>query len=164
MSAMHTFGKSLGGLAIAVVLLDCLAMSANSTGKTYSPKNADEVEVISLVLASEAKANNWTKRDLICFSIDDKDPDKKLVKTLREHSLNVCKASDWQRHFSCGFQVDIRFISIDLSQTARLHAVTADVREINSGDAHVAVRLRDGEYSFRKTEGKWMLGDFIPSK
>jgi hypothetical protein len=139
-------------------------LNANPAEKTYYPHNPDDVEVISLVLASEAKANNWTKDDLVCVSIDDKDPDKKLLKTLREHGLRVCKASDWHRNFSCGFRVDMRFISIDPPRTARLHATTADFREINSGVAHVAVRLRDGEYSFRKNEGKWTPADYLPSK
>jgi hypothetical protein len=147
-----------------LVLLTCLALGAETAEKAYSTHNADEVEVISLVLASEVRANNWTKDDLVCVSIDDKDPDKKLVKTLREHGLNVCKASDWHRNLACGFRIDVRFISIDPYQTARLHAATADFREINSGVAHVAVRLRDGEYSFRKTEGRWTLADYIPSK
>jgi len=164
MSATQTYGKSLGSLATASIVLVCFALSANSAEKTYSPKNADEVEVISLILASEARANNWTKDDLICFSIDDQDPDKKLVKTLRQHGLNVCRLSEWRKSFSCGFHVRVRFISFDASQTARLHAEIADVREINSGNAHLAVRLRDGEYTLRKTEGKWTLGDYVPSK
>jgi hypothetical protein len=147
-----------------LVLLTCVALTAQTTEKAYSPHNADEVEVISLVLASEVRANNWTKDDLVCVSIDDKDPDKKLVKTFREHGLNVCKASDWHRNLACGFRIDMRLISIDPSQTARLHAVTADFREINRGVAHVAVRLRDGEYSFRKTEGQWTLANYMPSK
>ena len=164
MSALRTFGKSLQCLAIGLVFLGYLALSAISAEKTYSPKNADEVEVISLALASEAKANNWTKRDLICVSVEDKDPDKKLVKTLKEYGLNVCKASDWQRDFSCGFRVDMQLSNVDASQTSRLHATTVDLREVNSGDAHVAVRLREGDYSFRKNEGKWTVTDYSPSK
>jgi hypothetical protein len=45
-----------------------------------------------------------------------------------------------------------------------LQAESADVREINSGSAHVAVRLREGEYTAHKTEGKWFIGDYVPSK
>jgi hypothetical protein len=142
----------------------CFALCAKSDEKTYSPKNADEVEVISLVLASEVSANNWTKDDLICFSIAEKDPDKKLLKTLRQQGLNVCRLSEWRKKFACGFHVDLRFTSFDSSQLASLHVVATDVREINSGDAHLAVRLRDGEYIARKTEGKWSIGDYVPAK
>ena len=164
MSGTRTFGNVLTGFTAALLFWACFSLDANSTEKAHYANNADEVEVISIVLAAEAKANNWTKDDLICVSIDDKDPDRKLVKTLRKHGLKVCKASDWHRNFSCGFHVDMRFINLDPSQTARLHATTVDVREINGGVAHVAVKLRDGEYSFRKTEGKWTLADYIPSK
>jgi hypothetical protein len=57
--------KALRSPAAALILMVCSALGANSAGKTYFPKNADEVEVISLVLTSEARANNWTKDDLI---------------------------------------------------------------------------------------------------
>ncbi len=164
MSAKRTFGKSLQFLAIGLLLLGYLADSAISAEKTYSPKNADEVEVISLALASEVKANNWTKRDLICVSVEHKDPDKKLLKTLKQYGLNVCKASDWQRDFSCGFHIDMHLSNIDASQTSRLHATTVDLREINNGDAHIAVTLREGDYSFRKNDGKWTVTDYSPSK
>jgi hypothetical protein len=164
MTGTTTHCNLLGSLTTILVLLTCFALSADTAEKSSSAYNADEVEVISFVLASEVRANNWTKDDLVCVSIDDKDPDKKLVKTLRERGLNVCKASDWQKHLSCGFQVYMRLNSDVPSQRTRVHAATADVREVNSGVAHVAVRLRDGEYSLRKTEGKWTLADYTPSK
>jgi len=65
----------LGSLTTILVLLTCFALSADTAEKSSSGYNADEVEVISLVLASEVRANNWTKDDLVCVSIDDKDPD-----------------------------------------------------------------------------------------
>ncbi|HSV21353.1 MAG TPA: hypothetical protein VLH78_00085, partial [Candidatus Nanoarchaeia archaeon] len=71
--------KALQSPATALIFVVCFALGAIFAGKTYSPKNADEVEVISLVLASEARANKWTKDDLICLSIEYEDPDKKLV-------------------------------------------------------------------------------------
>lgn len=160
----QTCGNFLCALTTGLLLLTCVALSGNSAEKTFSTKNADEVEVISLVLASETKANNWTRDDLVCVSIDGKDPDKKLVKTLRERGLTVCKASDWRRNLSCGFRADIRFLTIDPDKTARLHVTTTDFREINTGVAHIADLLRDGEYSLGKTEGKWTLTDYIPSK
>jgi hypothetical protein len=161
MSSIAMLSKALGSPLL--ILIVCLAFTANSAEKTYSTKNLDEVEVISLLLASEAKANNWTKDDLICVSIENKDPDKKLVKTLRHLGLNICPLSEWRRHFVCGFHIYLRFVSFDPSKMARLHSDVADVREINSGDAHIAVRLREGEYSVRKTEGKWSISDYVPS-
>jgi hypothetical protein len=140
MTGTKTRGNLSGDLTTMLVLVTCFAWSAETAEKAYTTHNADEVEIISLVLASEVRANNWTKDDLVCVSIDDKDPDKKLVKTLRGHGLNVCKASDWHRNLACGLRIDMRWISIEPSQTARLHAATADFREINSGVAHLLYR------------------------
>jgi hypothetical protein len=164
MTSTQTFVRTLRDAASALICVACFGLNANSSARAYSPKNADEVEVISLVIASEAKANNWTRDDLICLSIENKDPDRELVKTLRQTGVNICKLSEWRKNFGCPFHVYLRFKGIDQSQTARLRAESADVREINSGNAHVAVRLRDGEYTAHKTEGKWFIGDYVPSK
>ena len=156
--------RTLRSPATALIFVFYFGLSASSAEKAYSPRNADEVEVISLVLATEAKANNWAKADPICLSIENKDPDKKLVQTLRQNGLNICKLSEWRKTFDCRFHVYLRFVGLDASQTARLHVETADVSEINRGDAHVAVRLREGEYIAVKTEGKWYISDYVPSK
>jgi hypothetical protein len=164
MSANQAFRKVLQSPATLLIVMSCFALAAISAEGTYSPKNAEEVEIISLVLASEVKANNWTKDKLFCFAIEGKDPDKNLVRTLRQAGLNVRSLADWRKNFTCGFLVYLRFISFDPSQTARIHAETADVREINNGDAHIAVRLRDGVYTARKAGGKWTISDYLPSK
>jgi hypothetical protein len=164
MSANHAFRKPLQNPATLLIVLTCFAVTTICAEKTYSPKNADEVEIISLVLASEVRANDWTKDELICISVEYKDPDKKLVKALRQHGLNVCKLSEWRKNFACGFEVHLRFMGLDTSQTARLHAEVADVRDINTGSAHIAARIRDGEYTLSKTEGKWSVGNYVPSK
>jgi len=156
--------RALRSPATALGLAICCALSVNAAEKTYAARNADVVEVISLVLASEVRANNWTKDDLICLSIDDRDPDRKLVDTLRQSSSNVRRLSDWRKSFRCGYHVYLRFVEFDQSQAARLRADVADVREINSGDAHFAVRLRNGVYAVRKSEGKWSISDYVPSK
>jgi hypothetical protein len=156
--------KALWRPAIVLCAIACFALTANSTDKTYSPKNAEEIDLISIVLASESAANNWTNNDLICLSVKWKDPAKPVVKALRKLGLNVCKQSDWEKHFICGFHVDLLFISFDSSQTVRLRVSVADFREINNGSAHIAALVRDGEYSIRKNEGKWSLVDYVPSK
>ena len=163
-NVVRTTMKSLRVPTIALTLVVCISLSVIPAKKTYSSKNPDEVEIISLVLASEVRASNWTKDELICLSIENKDPDKKLIRTFRQQGLSVCRLSEWQRNFACGFQVYLRFINFDSPQTARLHADVADVREINSGSAHIAIRLRGGEYTFHKTEGNWSIGEYVPSK
>jgi hypothetical protein len=164
MTSTRTSVRIPRNAAPALICVACFGLNANSSARAYSPKNADEVEVISLVVTSEAKANNWTRDDLICLSIENKDPDRELVKTLRQKGVNICRLSEWRKNFGCPFHVHLRFTGIVQSQTARLRAESADVREINSGNAHVAVRLKDGEYTAHKTEGKWFIVDYIPSK
>jgi hypothetical protein len=53
-----------------------------SDEKTYTPKSADEVKVLSLVLSSEIVANKWTKKDLICFLVQEMTPSPDVVKAL----------------------------------------------------------------------------------
>ncbi len=151
--------------AIAAFLLStCFAFVLISAEKTYSPKSGDEIEVLSLVLKSEVVANKWTKRDLICFSVDQMDPSPKLVRAFRQQDLNVCSSAEWPKKFNCGFEVRMQFVSLDTSQGARVHAEVQDLREINAGEGHIAVRLRDGEYVVRKTDGKWSISEYVPSK
>ena len=152
--------------AIAAFLLStCFAFVLISAEKTYSPKSGDEIEVLSLVLKSEVVANEWTKRDLICFSVDQMDPSRKLVRAFRQRDLNVCSSAEWPKKFNCGFEVRMQFVSLDTSQGARVHAEVQDLREINAGEGHIAVRLRAGEYVVRKTDdGKWSIREYVPSK
>lgn len=90
-------------------------------------------------------------------------PNTKLV-NLRRQNLNVCSSAEWPRKFNCGFEVRIPFISLDTSQSARVHAEVQDLREINAGEGDIAVRLRNGEYAVRKIDGKWQIREYAPSK
>jgi hypothetical protein len=164
MSSVQQSGKPLRIPATVLLILIYFTLPANCSEKTYSPERTDEIEVLSLILASEVQANNWTKDDLICFSVDGKDPANKLVKTLRQRGLNVGSTIEWRRKFSCGFQVNLTFIDLNSSQVARIHAEISDLREINSGAAHFAVRVRDGEYLVRKNGRTWAISDYVPLK
>jgi hypothetical protein len=146
------------------LLFISFAVAAESTQKLYSKKNADDVDIISLILGAEVKANNWTKHDLICLSVDLKYPDKKLIKDLRQDGLNVRSVADYQIKFSCGFQVNLRIVNSDSSQIARIRAEVADLRGINSGEVHFAIRIRDGEYLVHKKEGKCSVSEYAPAK
>lgn len=155
---------STRAIILAFLMSTCFGRILSSTEKTYSPKSGDEIEVLSLVLRSQVESNKWTKRDLICFSIGQMDPSPKLVKTLRQQNLNVCSSAEWPKKFNCGFEVRMQFVSLDTSLSARVRAEVQDLREINAGEGHVAVRLRDGEYSLRKIDGKWAISGYVPSQ
>jgi hypothetical protein len=149
---------------VAFLMSTFFAVGLISDEKTYTPKNGDEIEVLSLVLRSEIVANKWTKRDLICFSVEQIDPSPKLVKALRQQNLNVCSSAEWPKKFNCGFEVRMQFMSLDTSQSARVHTEVADLREINVGEGDLAVRLRDGEYVLRKIDGKWSISEYAESR
>lgn len=164
MRVVQETGRPLWFPIHVLFLAFCLTVPAHCAEKIHSPKSTDEIEVLSLVLESEIVANKWTKDDLICFSVDGKDPANKLVTTLRQQGLNVCSPAEWRKKFDCGFQINLNFATSDSPQTARIHAEIADFREINSGDAHFAIRFKDGEYLVRKSEGKWLIASYTPSK
>jgi hypothetical protein len=162
MSSTHLLTKSLRITSSALILVLCSTLVGSSTRKDYAPKNADELEVLSLVIKAEVQANNWTKDDLICLYVEDKDPNKRLVKTLQMRGLNVCRVERHTR-FECGFQLSLNFNRSDSHQLIRVHSVVGDSREINQGLAHIATLLRDGEYSVRQTSGIWSVSGYAPT-
>src|SRR6266404_8777864 len=93
--------KSVALSLSAVMLMICSALALASGEKTYFANSEEEVEVLSLVLKSEVKANSWTRSNLICFSFEGLDPSPKLVKTLRQRGLNVCSIAEWRKKFNC---------------------------------------------------------------
>ncbi|HSY32960.1 MAG TPA: hypothetical protein VLA42_13310 [Verrucomicrobiae bacterium] len=161
-------GRFSTALAAATILVSSIftsvAVALISDEKTYTPKSGDEIEVLSLVLSSEVLTNKWAKRDLVCFSVAEMDPSPNLVKALRQRNLNVCSSAEWPKKFNCGFEVRMQFMSNNMSQSARVHTKIQDLRDINAGVGHIAVRLRDGEYVLRKINGKWSISEYLPSK
>jgi tetratricopeptide (TPR) repeat protein len=133
------------------------------SNETYSPRSADETEILSVLLKAEFQANNWTKNERICFSVNGLDPSPKLVKTLRQH-LNACSSAEWRKKFDCGFEVRIEYPSFDLSQGKDIRVQVLDNREINRGTGDLAVILRDVDYSLHKSDGKWSVTDCVPTK
>ena len=148
----------------AFLFMVCFAFHVISAEKTYSPKSSDEIDVLSLVLSSEVAVNNWTKKDLICFSVQQMAPSPELVKALRKQNLNVCSSAELQKKFNCGFEVRMYFVDFDALHSARIRAEVADYRGINTGEGDFAVLQRTGEYAVRKIDGKWSVSDYGPSK
>jgi len=152
--------KPIASTVTAFLFMVCFAFHAISAEKTYSPKSSDEFEVLSLVLSSEVVANNWTTKDLICFSVQQMDPSPELVKALRKRNLNVCSSAEGQEKFTCGFEVRTKFVDFDASHSARIRAEVMDYRDINTGQGDLAVLQRTGEYSVRKIDGKWSVSSY----
>jgi len=143
--------------------IERVAKLNETSNETYSPRSADETEILSVLLKAEFQANNWTKNERICFSVKGLDPSPKLVKALRQH-LNVCSSAEWSKKFDCGFEVRIEYPSFDLSQGKNIRVLVVDNREINQGTGDLAVILRDVDYSLHKSDGKWLVTDCVPTK
>jgi tetratricopeptide (TPR) repeat protein len=143
--------------------IERVAKLNETSNETYSPRSADETEILSVLLKAEFQANNWTKNEKICFSVKGLDPSPKLVKTLRQH-LNVCSSAEWRKKFDCGFEVRIEYPNFELSQGKDIRVQVLDNREINQGTGDLAVTLRDVDYSLHKSGGKWLITDCVPAK
>jgi hypothetical protein len=86
----------------------------------------------------------------------------KASRTMESHTKSgdrSCSSAEWPKKFNCGFEVRMQFVSLVTSQGARVHAEVQDLREINAGEGHIALRLR-----VRKTDGKWSISEYVPSK
>jgi hypothetical protein len=164
MKSVHSPVRFITPVVFAFLFTASFAFLLISAEKTYPLKTGAETEILSLVLKAEFQANGWTKNELICFSVDGKDPSSSLVKTLRQRDLNVCSMAEWRKKLACGFEANLQFRTVESSQNARVHAEVADFREINEGVAHVAVRQRDGEYLLQKIDGKWSISEYVPAK
>jgi len=149
---------------LVLFLLGSLPMPVASGTKTYSPKSPDEVEIFAVVLRAEVEANGWTRKDVICVSVDLDDPSKRLVAALRQRNLNVCAWSEWKKRLACNYVADLSPVAFESARSAKLHAEVDDFRDINTGDAHIATRLRSGEYRLVQSQGKWSIDAYSPSE
>ena len=135
--------------------------NVNANDQTYSPRSQEEVEVLYLVVASEIKANDWPKSELICISVNGLDPSAKLVKSLRQRNPNVRSTAEWSKKFNCGFELQLDYTQFDVSGSAKVRSKVIDLREINKGEGHIATLLKAGEYSLQKVDRKWSIKGYV---
>jgi hypothetical protein len=152
--------RTIASATLVGVFLLFSALSLLSNEHAYIPRSEEEVEVLSFVIASEIKAHNWTKNELICFSVDWLDPAPELVRSLRQRHLNLRSSAEWPKKFNCGFELQLEYSQFDLSRTMKVHSKVVDLREINKGEGDLALLERDGEYSLQKVNGKWLIREY----
>lgn len=148
--------------ALIVLFMVAGASLSHLHAKNSRARNNDEIEIYAEALRSEAAANHWTDSDVICFSIDGKDPSKKLVEVLRNHKLNVCSLGEWPKKTVCSFSIWLELVTFDSDDDVRIRIQSSDLRDINTGSAHFATELRQGEYSMKKVGGRWTVAAFTP--
>ena len=153
--------RAIASVLCSVVLLCGSRTNVVANERTYTPRSEEEVEVLSLVVASEIKGSDWAKSELICFSVDSLDPAAKLVKSLRQRSLNVRSSAEWAKKFNCAFELQLEYTQSDLSGTVKIRSRVVDLREINKGEGDLAILLKDGEYSLRRVDGKWSVSEYV---
>ena len=154
---------SASGLAVALLIISS-ALNLLSREKTYSPRSEEEVQVLSLILVDEIKANGLATSDTICFSVERLDPSPSLLKSIRQRGMKVRSPAEWSKKFNWGFEVQMEYTHFDLSESMRVRSRLLDLREINSGQGDLATLQRDGEYLLKKTNQKWSISEYIPRK
>jgi hypothetical protein len=148
--------RAIAPVLCAAVLLWCGSRpNVLANEQTYTPHSEEEVEVLSLVVASEIKANNWAKSEVVCVSVNSLDPAAELVRSLRQRNSNVRSSAEWAHKFNCGFELQLEYIQFGLSQRVKVRSKVVDLREINRGTGDLAILLKDGEYSLRRVRGRW---------
>ena len=157
LSAFRTAASTLWLL----VLLYSSAANVIADGQTYILRSEEEVEVFSLVVASEIKSNNWAHSEVICFSVNGLDPSPKLVKSLHKRNLSVRSSAEWPKKFNCGFELQFEYTQFDLSRIIKVRSKVVDLREINKGEGDLALLLKDGEYTLQKVDGKWSIREYV---
>lgn len=145
-----------------LILLCCSVLVVTANGQAYTARNQEEVDVLALAVSSEIRTNNWPKSELICFSVNGLDPSAALVKSLRQGHSNLRSAAEWPKKFNCGFELQLEYTQFDLSRDIKIRSRVLDLRDINKGEGHIAVLLKDGEYSFQYIDHKWSLRDYTP--
>jgi hypothetical protein len=161
MSLSHALRVMASGLVFVLVLPSGSGRNGLASGQTYTPRNQDEVELLSVIIATEMKANSWLKSELICVSINGQDPTSELVKSLRQRNLNVCKASEFKKRFNCDFDLQLEYTLVEPLQNAKVRSKIGDLREIKNGEAHFSTLLKDGQYSLQKIDGKWSISGYV---
>ena len=154
MACVSRFRKVVSTLTL-LVLLCGFGLSVTANERAYTPRSEEEVEVLSLVIGSEIKANNCPKSTLVCFTVDGLDPSAKLMKSLRERYSSVRSSAEWARKFNCGFELQLEYTQFDLSGDIKVRTKVVDLREINKGEGHIAILVKDVEYLLQKVDGKW---------
>jgi hypothetical protein len=148
--------------AVIVLFMVADAGLSHLHAKNSRARNNDQIEIYAAALQSEVTANQWTDKDVICFSVDGKDPSKKLVEVLRSHKLNVCSLGEWPKKTACGYSVWLELVTFDSDDDARIRIQSSDLRDVNTGSAHFATELRQGEYSVKRIAGHWSVAAFTP--
>ncbi len=71
------------------------------------------MDALTLIVASEVKANGWKQNEFVCFSVNGLDPSPKLVKSLRRRKLKVRSSAEWTTKFNCGFELQLEYPQLD---------------------------------------------------
>jgi hypothetical protein len=147
---------------LALIVLCRLGTNATAKELTYVPRSEEEVGILSLIVGSEIKANDWPTSRVVCFTVEGLDPSAKLAKSLRERYSSVRSSAEWKKKFNCTYELQLSYTNFDLSGDIKIRSKVLDLREINTGQAHFAVLVRDGEYSIQKLDGKWITKAYVP--
>jgi hypothetical protein len=143
------------------ILITCPPPRVFASDQTYIPKSEEEVDMLTLIVASEVKANDWKQNEFVCFSVNGLDPSPQLVKSLRRRKLRVRSSAEWTKKFNCGFELQFEYPQLDSSGSVKVRSKVVDLREINTGQGDLALLQKDGEYLLKKEKEKWSISGYL---
>jgi hypothetical protein len=143
------------------ILITCSPPRVVASEQTYIPKSEEEVDVLTLIVASEVKANGWKQNEFVCFSVNGLAPSSQLVKSLRRRKLKLRSSAEWTTKFNCGFEFQLEYPQLDSSESVKVRSKVVDLREINTGQGHFALLQKDGEYLLKKENTKWSISSCL---
>jgi len=101
------------------ILITCPPARGAASEQTYIPKSKEEVDVLTLIVASEVKANDC-QNEFVCFSVNGLDPGPQLVKSLRRRKLKVRSSAEWATKFNCGFELQLEYPRLDSPESLKV--------------------------------------------
>jgi hypothetical protein len=66
--------RKVGCTLSVLVLLYWFVSNITAKEREYTPRSKEEVDILSLVVGSEIKANNWAASTLVCSRVNGLDP------------------------------------------------------------------------------------------
>lgn len=113
-----------------------------------------------MVVSAEMGANNLTKNDFICLSVDGLRPSPEFVKALRQRHLNVYSSAEQSEKFNCDFELQLENVKFDTAESVEVRSKLFDLRSNEKAEGHRTL-IEDGEYVVKKFEnGYWWIREY----
>jgi hypothetical protein len=146
-------------ILVAVFLFSCNQRHPTSN---YTPQPYEDSEALDQVIRAEYVANHWPDNNQVCLTLQGQNPSETVIRDLRKRNLKVISAEEFQRHFNCGFELQLEILAPASPQSTNVHSTVLDLRDIQSGSAHIATLSREGTFSLKKSGSSLSIASYEP--